>query len=187
MSSGINHVTLFGNLGASPELRFSSLGAPILKMRVATNDAYYDKEKNLVERTDWHDVVMFGTRAEPLSRLLNKGDSIVVEGSIRYSSYEKEGVTRYRTEIVAKDLCLASRRKAAGPSVAQALPEDPYPSEVPQATGSSAEAVSAEAAVQASPIVDVTHEAVLLSDGSKKRRGRFDSNGATARTEEVTF
>ena len=79
MSNGINQVTLFGNLGATPELRFTSLGTPILKMRIATNDAYYDKDKKLVERVDWHDVAMFGARAEPLSRLLNKGDTVVGE------------------------------------------------------------------------------------------------------------
>ncbi len=183
MSNGINQVTLFGNLGATPELRFSSIGTPILKMRIATNDAYYDKDKKLVERVDWHDVAMFGARAEPLSRLLSKGDSVVIAGSLRYSSYEKEGVTRYRTEIVAKDLCLASRRRSINPNLVDALPEDPYPAEVAQPSENVVEAtpMSDAPAAASSPSLLTVNE-----NGSRRRRGRFDSNGATAQTEEVS-
>lgn len=127
--SGMNRVTLFGNLGAEPELRFGGGGQAVLKLRLATNDAWYDKDKKLVERTDWHDVVVFGSRAEPLSRILGKGDTVFVYGQLRYSSYEKEGVTRYRTEIVARDVGLSSKRGARGsvPSVAaSAVVEEPY-------------------------------------------------------------
>ncbi len=134
MSSGMNHVTLFGNLGQSPELRVSGTGVPILKLRIATNDAYYDKERQLVERTDWHDVVLFGNRADALSRILKRGDAVVVEGSIRYSSYEKDGVTRKSAEIMARDLCLASKRKGvtvtmhSPAEVGEVPPEDVYSS-----------------------------------------------------------
>jgi single-strand DNA-binding protein len=183
MSNGINQVTLFGNLGATPELRFTSLGTPILKMRIATNDAYYDKDKKLVERVDWHDVAMFGARAEPLSRLLNKGDSVVIAGSLRYSSYEKEGVTRYRTEIVARDLCLATRRRSViNPDFVNALPEDPYPAEAAQPLEQVIEATPIEAAPPSAPAPSL----LTVNEGSRRRRGRSDSNGATAQTEEVS-
>lgn len=182
MSNGINQVTLFGNLGATPELRFTSLGTPILKMRIATNDAYYDKDKKLVERVDWHDVAMFGARAEPLSRLLNKGDAVVIAGSLRYSSYEKEGVTRYRTEIVARDLCLATRRRTINPDLVNALPEDPYPAEVGQPPEQVIEATPIDAAPPSSAVPSF----LTVNESSKRRRGRFDSNGATAQTEEVS-
>lgn len=129
MSNGINRVVLFGNLGADPEVRATQSGQLVLKLRVATNEAYYDKEKNLVERTEWHSVTVFGARAEALGKLLAKGDSLLVEGSIRYSSYEKEGVTRYRSEIVARDICLGGRRKppvAVEPAAALEMVEDPF-------------------------------------------------------------
>lgn len=127
MSSGMNRVTLFGNLGADPELRALPNGQGMLKLRLATNDAWYDKDKRLVERTDWHDVVVFGSRAEPLSRILAKGDTVFVYGQIRYSSYEKDGIMRYRTEIVARDVGLSSKRGARAPMVAASAGlDDPY-------------------------------------------------------------
>jgi single-strand DNA-binding protein len=126
MSNGTNRVTLFGNLGADPELRVTQAGQMVLRLRVATNEAYYDKEHKLVERTDWHDVVVFGSRAEALARILGKGEALFVYGSIRYSSYEKDGVTRYRTEIVARDVGLSGKGKrglAAPPRVELASEE----------------------------------------------------------------
>ncbi len=111
MSNGTNRVTLFGNLGADPEFRITQSGQMILRLRIATNDAYRDKENKLIERTDWHDVVVFGSRAEPLARMLTKGEPLFVYGSIRYSSYEKDGVSRTRTEIMARDIGLSGRGK----------------------------------------------------------------------------
>lgn len=129
MSSGINRVVLFGNLGADPELRTTNAGQLVLKLRVATNDAYYDKSNTLVERTEWHNVTMFGNRAEPLAKILAKGDALLVEGSIHYSSWEKDGVTRYRSEVIARDVCLATRRRGqtltAPPEPVEML-EDPF-------------------------------------------------------------
>lgn len=188
MSNGINHVTLFGNLGAAPELRVTSGGSPLLKLRVATNDAYYDKEKNLIERTDWHDVVMFGVRAEPLSRILNKGDSVVVEGAIRYSSYEKEGVTRYRTEIVAKDLCLAGRRRSSGmPELSGGSDEEPYAPDTAAGGAAAAAVTAADMAADADTVSEPSGAMPIASETpAKRRRNRFDSNGAGAHTEEVT-
>ncbi|MFO0549583.1 MAG: single-stranded DNA-binding protein [Polyangiaceae bacterium] len=114
MSQGINRVVLFGNLGVEPELRATQGGQSILKLRLATTEGYLDKDKNFIEKTEWHDVTVFGPRAEGLSRVLNKGDRLLVEGSLRYSSYEKDGITRYRSEIVAREVCLAGRRRSAG-------------------------------------------------------------------------
>lgn len=131
MQSGINRVMLFGNLGADPELRVTQQGGAILKLRLATNEVYADREKNLVERTEWHAVTVFGPRAEPLSKILTKGDAVFVEGTLRYSSYEKDGVTRYRTEVVVRDLCIASRRRASmpQPSATIEMLEDPFANE----------------------------------------------------------
>jgi single-strand DNA-binding protein len=123
MSNGINRVTLGGNLGSDPELKMTQNGTAVLKLRLATNEAYYDKDRNLVERTDWHDVVVFGNRAEALLRILAKGESVVVDGSIRTSTYEKEGRTMRRVEIMARDVMLTGKRK----SVASPPPVDDDP------------------------------------------------------------
>ena len=115
MSEGINRVTLLGNLGAAPELRFTQGGQAVLNLRLATTESYLDKDKNRKERTDWHSVVLFGKRGEALSKFLDKGSSMLVEGSIRTSSYEdKEGQKRYKTEIVASNIVLTGGKRSDG-------------------------------------------------------------------------
>jgi single-strand DNA-binding protein len=99
----VNLAILTGNLGADPELRTSQKGTAILKLRLATKD----REKvgdQWQDRTEWHSVVVFGARAEGLSRVLAKGKPIGVRGQIRTSSYEKEGIKVYKTEIIADDV-----------------------------------------------------------------------------------
>lgn len=111
--SGMNRVTLFGNLGADPELRTAPGGLSILHLRLATNETYVDKNQERQERTEWHDVVVFGARAEGLAKALKKGERLLVEGRLSTSSYEKEGVKRWRTEIVARDVFFAGGRAPA--------------------------------------------------------------------------
>jgi single-strand DNA-binding protein len=102
---GLNKVLLLGNLGADPELKIFS-GSCVLKLRLATTESYYDKNDARQERTEWHSVAVWGKRGEALSKFLKKGDRIFVEGSIRSSSYEKDGEKRYRTEINATNIIL---------------------------------------------------------------------------------
>jgi single-strand DNA-binding protein len=111
MSEGINQVFLMGNLGSEPELRSLPSGAQLLRFRMATNESYLDKNKERQTRTEWHDVVMWGNRAEPLSRILSKGSRVMVEGTLRTSTYEKDGSRRWHTEITARDLHLLGPRR----------------------------------------------------------------------------
>lgn len=107
MAEGLNRVMLLGNLGADPELRFTQGGQAVLNLRLATTESYLDKDKVRKERTDWHSVVVWGKRGEALSKILNKGSSIFVEGSLRTSSYDdREGHKRYKTEVVANNILL---------------------------------------------------------------------------------
>jgi single-strand DNA-binding protein len=110
MSEGFNMVTLFGNLGADPELKLLEKG-PVLKMRLATSYSVLDKEKNQREtRTEWHRLTMFGTRAEAVAKYLHKGSKILVQGYLHTRDYEKEGQKHYRTEVIVNDLCFGSAR-----------------------------------------------------------------------------
>jgi len=113
MTQGFNRVTLFGHLGADPELRNTNTGTPVLSFRVATTEVYFDKEQTKQERTEWHRVTLFGNRAEPLSRILAKGSSVLVEGRLHTSSYEKDGSKRYTTEVIASEICLGGRSSAS--------------------------------------------------------------------------
>ncbi len=112
MADGLNRVMLLGNLGADPELRFTQSGQAVLNMRLATTESYLDKDKVRRERTDWHSVVMWGKRGEALAKILTKGSSVFIEGSLRTSSYDnKEGQKVYKTEINANNLILTGRGK----------------------------------------------------------------------------
>lgn len=111
MAEGLNRVMLLGNLGADPELRYTQGGQAVLNMRLATTESYLDKDKVRRERTDWHNVVMWGKRGEALAKILAKGSTLFIEGSIRTSSYDdKEGNKRYKTEIIANNVILTGGR-----------------------------------------------------------------------------
>ena len=107
MAEGLNRVMLLGNLGADPELRYTQGGQAVLNLRLATTESYLDRDRVRKDRTDWHNVVVWGKRGEGLSKILSKGSSIFVEGSLRTSSFEgRDGVKRYKTEINARNVLL---------------------------------------------------------------------------------
>jgi single-strand DNA-binding protein len=114
MAEGLNKVMLLGNLGADPELKMTQGGQAVLKLRLATTETYLDKNQTRQERTEWHSVTMWGKRGEALAKFLTKGERIFVEGSLRTSSYEKNGEKRYSTEINANNIILAGRGKGQG-------------------------------------------------------------------------
>ncbi len=115
MADGLNRVMLLGNLGADPELRFTQGGQAVLNMRLATTESYLDKDKVRRERTDWHNVVVWGKRGEALAKILTKGSSVFIEGSLRTSSYDdKDGNKRYKTEINASNILITGSRNRGG-------------------------------------------------------------------------
>src|SRR3990170_3552042 len=108
MADGLNRVMLLGNLGADPELRQTNSGQAVLNMRLATSESYLDRNKVRQERTDWHNVVLWGRRAEALAKFLTKGTRLFVEGGLRTSSYQdRDGNKRWKTEVVASNVILA--------------------------------------------------------------------------------
>lgn len=107
-------VTLFGNLGADPELKHLEKG-PALNMRLATTISWFDKEQNKrEERTEWHDLSMFGRRAEALSKHLHKGSKILVQGHLATNEYEKDGQKRWRTRVIVDELYFGGGGRANG-------------------------------------------------------------------------
>lgn len=115
MARGINKVILVGNLGQEPELRYTGNGTAVCNMRLATNEAYKDAEGNMVEKTEWHSVVAWGRLAEICGEYLKKGSQVYFEGSLQTRSYDdKEGVTKYVTEIKAREMMILGGRGDAG-------------------------------------------------------------------------
>lgn len=115
MSNGVNKAILVGYLGADPELRYAQSGGAILNMRLATSESWKGKDGERVEKTEWHTCVMFGTRAEGVSKHLHKGDRIYVEGRIQTRQWEdKQGAKRFSTEIVVNELVFLGGGKREG-------------------------------------------------------------------------
>lgn len=116
MSEGLNRVMLLGNI-SEPELRTTTGGQAVLKLRLAVSESYLDRNKARQERTEWVSVVVWGKRGEALSRILTKGSRVFVEGALRTSSYDdKEGGKRYRTEVVASNIILGGGGAPGGTS-----------------------------------------------------------------------
>jgi single-strand DNA-binding protein len=116
MARGINKVILVGNLGADPDVRYTAAGNAVARISVATSERWKDKQTGeQKERTEWHRVVFFGRLAEIAGEYLHKGSQVYIEGSLRTSSYEKEGQTHYATDIVAREMqMLGGRPQDAG-------------------------------------------------------------------------
>src|SRR6266704_1459081 len=99
----VNKALLIGNLGKDPEVRFTASGRAVARFPVATSEVWNDAEGQRQERTEWHNVVVWGKQAETCGQYLAKGRQVYVEGSIRTRQYDdKEGNRRYITEIVAQ-------------------------------------------------------------------------------------
>lgn len=111
----MNSVTLYGNLGADPELKQLETGS-LLKMRIATAERRKGKDDKWVDHTEWHQVTVWGKRAEGLAEILSKGDRVLVVGKLRTRSYESNGEKRYSTEIHADEIELAGKRPEGGDS-----------------------------------------------------------------------
>lgn len=112
MAEGLNKVMLLGNLGADPELRVTQGGNAVLNIRLACSETYLDRNREKQERTEWVNVVVWGKRAEALSKFLRKGSRIFVEGGLRTSSYDdRDGNKRYKTEVNATNIILAGGKR----------------------------------------------------------------------------
>ncbi|MFO7256115.1 MAG: single-stranded DNA-binding protein [Bacteroidota bacterium] len=115
--SGVNRVILVGRLGKDPEVRNLESGVAVANFSLATSETYKDRttgEKR--ETTEWHNIVLWRGLAEIAQRYLHKGDMIYVEGKLRTRSWEKDGITRYTTEVVADNMTMLSTRQGSAPT-----------------------------------------------------------------------
>ena len=106
---GVNKVILIGNLGRDPEIRYTTSGQAVANFTLATTEGHTNKEGERQEYTEWHRVVAWGRLAEICGEYLTKGKMIYVEGSLRTRSWEdKEGKTRWTTEVIARTMQMLS-------------------------------------------------------------------------------
>lgn len=129
MSRSVNKVTLIGTLGRDPEARALANGAMVVSISLATDESYNDKNTGQkVERTEWHRITAFGKLAEICSQYLKKGSKVYFDGKLRTNEYEKDGIKRYSTEIVANDMVMLDRK----PEGQQNQGQPYYPNQQPQ-------------------------------------------------------
>lgn len=109
--AGVNKVIILGNLGADPEVRVISSGAKVARLRIATSETYTNKSGERITNTEWHSVNVWRGAAEVAEKYLAKGRQVYIEGKLRTRSYDdKDGITRYVTEIEADTLTLIGGR-----------------------------------------------------------------------------
>ena len=126
--SSVNKVILLGNIGKDPEVRETKSGN-VANLVLATSERYTDKSGQKQENTEWHNLVVFGKLADVVAKYVKKGDKLYIEGSITTRKWEdKEGNTRYNTDIKVRDLTmLGGTEKKAQPVAAGIDDEDGLP------------------------------------------------------------
>lgn len=134
MARGVNKVIVIGNLGQDPDTRYMPSGSAVTNLRVATNESWKDKQTGeQKDRTEWHNVAMFGRLAEIAAEYLRKGSQVYIEGKLRTRKWQdKDGNDRYTTEIIADEMQMLGGRAGGG---AQAMNEAPAASAPPQPSG----------------------------------------------------
>ena len=112
--AGVNKVILVGNLGKDPEVRYIDSGVAVANFSLATTENYKNKQGEKVSQTEWHNIVLWRGLAEVAEKWLKKGSSVYIEGKIRTNKWEdKEGNTRYNTEILADNMTMLGNRISA--------------------------------------------------------------------------
>ena len=111
----VNKVILIGNLGAEPEIRYTQTGSPVANFRIATTEVWKKQDGSKEEQTEWHRIVAFKRLAEVCGEYLQKGSKVYIEGKLQTRKWEdRDGNTRYTTEIVAREMKMLTPRGGQG-------------------------------------------------------------------------
>jgi len=129
--ASLNKVTVIGNLGTDPEMRFTPGGNPVTSFRIATTRTYVTPEGERRQETEWFTVVTWSKLAETCNQFLSKGRRAYVEGRLRTHSWEgQDGQRRFRNEIVANRVIFLDRPGVA-PLPEEGEAEEIQPEELP--------------------------------------------------------
>ena len=133
MARGVNKVTLIGNLGEEPELRYTGSGTAVCNMRLATNESYTDKNGEEVQNTEWHSLVAWGRLAEVCNEYLEKGSQVYFEGKLQTRSWEdRDDNTRYTTEVKAQEMMFLDGNRDQAPGQGGEYQDEDFDQRPPQ-------------------------------------------------------
>jgi single-strand DNA-binding protein len=114
MAQGLNRVTLIGYAAKAAEIRSTNGGAVVANFQLATSEKYKDNGGNIVEKTEWHNIVAFSRTAEIVRDYVGKGSLLYLEGKMETQSWDdkESGQKRYKTQIVLRNINFLSSRPA---------------------------------------------------------------------------
>ncbi len=122
--ASLNKTLLIGRLGRDPELKYMQNGNAVCGFSIATSETWKDKSGEKQEKTEWHNVVMFGKLAEIAGEYLNKGSEVYIEGKIETKTWQdKEGNDRQTTQIIANEMKMLGSPKSSEQKPAQQKPQ----------------------------------------------------------------
>ena len=124
--ASVNKAIIIGNLGRDPEVRYTQGGQAMARFTVATTDTWTDRDNARQERTEWHNIVVWGKQAETCGQYLSKGRQVYIEGRIQTRKFEdREGKERYFTEINAREVRFLGSRDGGGARSDQSFDDGP--------------------------------------------------------------
>ncbi len=122
----VNKVILIGNVGKDPEVNYIKEDLPVAKFTMATSETY-TKDGQKVTNTEWHNIVIWRGLAKVVEQYVKKGSKLYIEGKITNRQYEKDGQTKYFTEIVANQMQMLDSRNSGGESNGSSAAAAPTP------------------------------------------------------------
>lgn len=124
----INKVILVGNVGADPEVKTLENGVKMARLRLATTEKLYNKEKNeYTENTEWHNVTLWRGLADVADRYIHKGSQLYIKGKLRSRKYTKDNVDYYATEIICEEVKMLGKKDNAPQAIHKIVPPLPQP------------------------------------------------------------
>lgn len=135
MSRGVNRVTIIGNLGDDPSMKYLPTGGAVCNFTVATSESWTDKQTNEKKtETEWHRVVVYQRLAEVCGEYLRKGSKVYLEGKLKTRKWQdQQGVERYTTEIIANEMQMLDGKQDGGQQAQQRRPaQQPQQRQQPQ-------------------------------------------------------
>ena len=146
----VNKVILLGNVGKDPEIKYFDNDRAVANFSLATTERGYRTSNGIdvPEKTEWHNISVWGGLAKVVEQYVKKGDPLYIEGKIRTRSYDdKTGVKRYVTDIHVDNLEMLSRKSSGGSQ----QPSNDYPSNSPQPSAPAAPSVDSSSEVDDLP------------------------------------
>ena len=115
--ASLNKVMLIGNLGKDPEVRYTAGGTAVASFSLATSEKFKGKTGEWEEKTEWHNITIFGKLGEIAGEYLKKGSSVYLEGRIQTDKYtDKAGIEKYSTKIIADRMQMLGGKPEGSPS-----------------------------------------------------------------------